>query len=326
MRIGILYAGPYGEQIINHISLSGFGDRVVAVYELTPGKISGGTRPEDIWEDPSEFVPRDLPEARCDLLLVLGVQGPLGVLVPEVARRWGARSVIFAIDDRGMVPDARKSIVDDFAEAGIHVEFPEPFCTLSEGRNELVRAFAERFGRPAFRATVDPSTGRIASITVLRDTPCGTASSAAAKLKGLSCDPDLILRRCYEEHHNEGAEHCCLAEMDPLHPLMQEAGDLLKDAAFSACGIPTTKDLILRTLADAGELTPDDLKARIVSPQARWEGADRGCTAGRSVDLYLEELAEQGKVEFTGTGMVRIRNKDKGSRQGESGHDARNHC
>jgi len=305
MRIGILSAGPFGEQMVNHISLSGFGDRIVAVYELTPEKIPGGARPEEIWENPGEFLPADLPGARCDLLLVLGVQGSLGVLVPEIARRWGARSVLFAVDDRGMAPDARRSIEEDLGEAGIHAEFPEPFCILAGSGNDLVRAFAERFGRPAFRAAVDPSIRRITAITVLRDTPCGTASSAVAKLQGLPCDPNTILRRCSEEHHNEGAEHCCLAEMDPLHPLMQEAGDLLKDAVFSACGIPTTKDLILRLLGETGEMTVDDLKAGVVSPQARWDGPEKGCTAGRTVDFYLEELSEEGRVKVAG-GKVRL--------------------
>ncbi|HVN65877.1 MAG TPA: DUF166 family protein [Methanomicrobiales archaeon] len=307
MKIGILWAGPFGEQMINHISLAGFGDRIVAVYELTPEKVPGGARPGEIWEDPTAFLPLDLPEARCDLLLVLGVQGALGVLVPEIARSWRARAVIFAIDDRGMAPDARRSIGEDLAESRIHAEFPEPFCILSGSRNDLVRAFAEQFGRPAFRATVDPATRRITAITVLRDTPCGTASAAAAKLQGLPCEPDTILRRCYEEHHNEEAEHCCLAEMDPLYPVMQEAGDLLKDAFFSSAGLPTTKDLMLRTLATAGgEMAVDELKARVVSPQVQWEGPVKGCTTGRTVDLYLAELAEEGKVEIAG-GRVRLR-------------------
>ncbi|MDD1664803.1 MAG: hypothetical protein LUQ32_05570 [Methanomicrobiales archaeon] len=307
MKIGILYAGPFGEQMINHISLSGFGDRIVAVYELTPEKIPGGGQSGDIWESPDEFLPADLPVARCDLLLVLGVQGSLGVLVPGIAKRWSARAVIFAIDDRGMAPDARRSIEKDLGEAGIHVEFPEPFCILAGSGNDLVREFSGRFGRPEFRAAVDPATRRITAITVLRDTPCGTASSTAKKLEGLPCDPDLILRRCYEEHHNEGAEHCCLAEMDPLYPVMQEAGDLLKDAVFAACGLPTTKDLILCILAEKGEIDVEDLKSRIVSAEARWEGADRGCIAGRTADLYLEELSEEGKLERIREGRVRAK-------------------
>ena len=231
------------------------------------------------------------------------------MLVPEIARHWGARSVLFAIDDRGMAPDARRSIEDELGEAGIHVEFPEPFCVLTGSSDELVGAFAERFGRPAFRAAVDPSTRRITAITVLRDTPCGTASSAVAKLQGLPCDPNTILRRCSEEHHNEGAEHCCLAEMDPLHPLMQEAGDLLKDAVFSACGIPTTKDLILRLLGEGGEMSVGDLKEKIVSPRAHWDGPEKGCTAGRTVDLCLEELSEEGRVKVAGEKVKLVRSR-----------------
>ena len=306
MRIGILAAGPFGEQMVNHLSLSGLGGEIVAVCELTPDRLPKGTRPEEVWEDPERFIPADLPDTRCDLLLVLGIQGALGVLVPPVARRWGARAVVFALDDRGMVPDARRSIGEDLAASGIHVEFPEPFCILTGSRNELVRAFADRFGRPSLRATVDPSSRRIVRMTVVRDTPCGTASSAAAKLEGLPCDPDRVLRRCYEEHHNENAGHCCLAEMDPLYPVMQEAGDLLKDAAFAACGLPTTRDLILRILTSGGEMTVDDLKARVVSSQARWEGTEKGCTAGRTVDLYLHELTEEGKVELAG-GRARMK-------------------
>ncbi len=306
MKIGILFAGPFGEQMVDHISLSGFGDRIMAVYELTPEKIPGGTRPEDIWEDPERFLPADLPGIHCDLVLVLGVQGALGVLVPEIAGRWGARAVIFAIDDRGMVPDARKSIGDELAGRGIHAEFLEPFCSLTGSSDEQVAAFAGAFGRPAFKAEVDPASGRIKRLTVVRDTPCGTASSAAGKLEGLPCDPDLILRRCYEEHHNESANHCCLAEMDPLYPVMQEAGDLLKDAVFEACGIPTTKDLIMHVLRTAGELSVADLKSVVVSPEARWAGSVKGCTAGMTVDLYLEELSDEGKVEITG-GKVRLK-------------------
>jgi hypothetical protein len=323
MRIGILYAGPFGEQMINHLSLSGLGDRIVGVYELTPDKLPGGARPEEIWEDPERFLPPDLPGAAADLLLVLGVQGLLGVLVPAIAKRWGTRAVIFAIDDRGMAPDARRSIDEDLASAGIHVEFLSPFCILCGSRNEFVREFAVRFGRPVFRATVDPASRCISGITVIRDTPCGTASSTAAKLKGLPCDPDLILRRCYEEHHNENADHCCLAEMDPLYPVMQEAGDLLKDAAFTACGIPTTEDLILRLLREADGMAVEDLKARIVSSQARWEPGEWGCTAGRTVDLYLEELVAEGKVERLPDGRVRThRSPGRNPPGGESGESS----
>jgi hypothetical protein len=50
----------------------------------------------------------------------------------------------------------------------------------------------------------------------------------------------------------------------------------------------------------------EDLKAGIVSPQARWEGKAKGCTAARTVDLYLEELQEEGKVEIN-KGRVRLR-------------------
>ncbi|HVP25866.1 MAG TPA: hypothetical protein VMS81_07785, partial [Methanomicrobiales archaeon] len=71
---------------------------------------------------------------------------------------------------------------------------------------------------------------------------------------------------------------------------------------------PTTKDLIIRGIAAAGgEIAVDALKERVVSPQARWEGPEKGCTAGRTFDLYLAELVGEGKVESAGKGKVRIR-------------------
>ena len=39
MRIFFLYSGPFGEQIINTISLGGLGDQVVGAYELRPEQI-----------------------------------------------------------------------------------------------------------------------------------------------------------------------------------------------------------------------------------------------------------------------------------------------
>ena len=100
--------------------------------------------------------------------------------------------------------------------------------------------------RPLLRVFTDPGSGRINRVEVLRDTPCGSASCIAGKLTGADTnDLDFLTRFCYDEQHNDEADNYCLAEMDPRYPLMQEAGDLLKDALFEGCGLTATKDTIL---------------------------------------------------------------------------------
>ena len=106
----------------------------------------------------------------------------------------------------------------------------------------------------------DPGSGKINRVEVLRDTPCGSASCIAGKLTGADImDMGSLTRFCYDEQHNDEADNYCLAEMDPRYPLMQEAGDLLKDALFEGCGLPSTKDTILSVLKRSGETGVEDL-------------------------------------------------------------------
>src|SRR5271157_4220743 len=116
MNIFFLYSGPFGEQIINTISLSG-QFTINGAYELSPGAVFGeeqggpGDDPE-FFENPDLFVPDDIPRGGADLLVVLGVNERFGDLVPSIARRLGVRSVLYPIDDRDMIPGAKKTIQD----------------------------------------------------------------------------------------------------------------------------------------------------------------------------------------------------------------------
>jgi len=46
----------------------------------------------------------------------------------------------------------------------------------------LIAAFAEHFGQPAFRATVDEHTRQIVALDVTRDACCGCARYVAERL------------------------------------------------------------------------------------------------------------------------------------------------
>jgi hypothetical protein len=299
MNIFFLYSGPFGEQIINTISVSGIF-MVTGAYELRPETVfcdapAGSCDDPDYFEDPEKFVPDDLPHDCADLLIVLGIHEHLSELVPPIAKRLGVRSVLYPIDDRDMIPGAKKTIQDELREAGIAIEFPEPFCSLSESPDPFIDEFAKSFGRPHLAIEIDSRTGSITAVGIQTDTPCGSASCIGKKLVGADSGDEASLSKfCYDEQHNDEAEHFCLAEMDPRYPLMQEAGDLLKDAVFSACGKQTTKDLTLSIVCEEGCIPADELASRVLTGSSATPG--RGCVTRRAFDLYLDGLVTEGYI------------------------------
>jgi hypothetical protein len=308
MRIFFLYSGPFGEQIINTVSLHGLGDQVTGAYELRPENIlveaGDPVGPDSIFENPERFLPADFPCSEADLLIVLGVHGRLSDLVPCIARKIKVRSVLYPIDDRDTIPEAKKTISDELAGMGVHVEFPEPFCSLWKSRDPFIGEFLNFFGRPLLRVFTDPEKKIINHVEVIRDTPCGSASCIAGKLAGADMEnTDTLARFCYDEQHNDEADNYCLAEMDPRYPLMQEAGDLLKDALFEGCGLPSTKDTILSVLTRSGEIGVEDLAAQVVGLTSG-KGVS-GCITRRAFDLYIRELEEEHRILLTTRNTVK---------------------
>ena len=302
MRIYVIYCGPFGEQMINNIASTGFADKIVNAYELKPETIKGEHASESniwlkLWEEPEKYLPKDLPIIECDLLLVLGIHSKLGDLIPSIVEKLGAKAVLYPIDDRKMGPEAKKTILDDLESKKIHVEFPEPFCTLDKSENEFINEFAKRFGRPKFEIKLDESKKMIKEVRVLRDSPGGSAAMVGKKLVNFPYkDREIFLKKIYEEHQNEDLENSCLAEMDPICPLMQEAGDLLKDAIFEACNLPTTKDIILKKIADSKSIDVKKLEEIIVDGAGNWKNPEKACDASRTFYLYLDELIGEKKI------------------------------
>ncbi|WP_455281737.1 DUF166 family protein [[Eubacterium] cellulosolvens] len=302
LRIYIIYRGPFGEQIINNIALRGLADQIVNVYELTPEIIEKEHESETdiwskIWEDPQKYIPQNLPIAECDLLLVLGIHSQLGDLIPPIAEMLGAKAVLYPIDDRDMAPEAKKTIQDELNTKKIDVEFPEPFCILDKSENEYINQFAKNFGRPKVEAKLDEKNQTIQDLIVIRDSPSGAAASVAKKLIGLSCkNKEMLLRKLYEEHQNDENENCCMAEMDPLCPLMQEAADLFKDAIFEACKLPTTKKIIIKKLRASKGMKAKELEDILVDGPGNWTNPDKACDSARTLHLYIDELKKEGRI------------------------------
>ena len=296
MRIYVIYSGPAGEQFIENLAHHGFGGDIVYIHNLQPEMIEEEHPDEPnilerLWEEPERYVPRSLPLIECDLLLVFDIHPLLGDLIPPIAERLKAKAVLYPLDDRERIPQGLKTIMDDLERLGIHCECPKPYCLLEESEDPYISKLLERMGRPKLRVELDEAKGIIKHIEVLRDTPCGSARSVAERLTSHPYkDPMALKEKIMQEHSNEGNEHYCLASMDPIEPLMQEAGDILVEAFFEALGLPTVRDHILRELESRGTMEVDELKRLLVNEL-------NACDAPRTMERHLERLLAEGLVE-----------------------------
>ena len=296
MRIYIIYSGPAGEQFIDNLAYHGFGGEIVYIYNLQPETIEEEhpDQPnvlENLWEEPEKYIPKSMPIIECDLLMVFDIHPLLGDLIPPIAEKLKAKAVLYPLDDRERIPPGLKTIMDDLEKLGIHYECPKPYCILEESEDPYISRLLEKMGRPKLRVELDEAKGIIKQIEVLKDTPCGSARSVAKKLISYPYrDPMALKEKIMQEHSNEGNEHYCLASMDPIEPLMQEAGDILVEAFFEAIGHPTVRDHILRELESRGPMERDELKRLLVNEL-------KVCEAPRTVERHLERLLQEGLVE-----------------------------
>lgn len=296
MKIYILYAGPGGEQFIENLAYHGFGGEIVYIYNLQPEIIEKEHPKESnvlerLWEDPERYVPRALPLVECDLLLVFDIHPLLGDLIPPIAGRLKAKAVLYPLDDRGRIPPGLKTIKDDLEEWGIYCEFPKPYCSLEESDNPYISSLCSKMGKPKFQIELDEVRGVIKRIEVLRDTPCGSARIVAQKLLFHPYqDPTTLREQITQEHSNEGNEHHCLASMDPIEPLMQEAGDILVEAFFEAMGLPTLGDRIIEELEKRETMRLNELIRLLINEV-------RLCDAPRTVERQLERMEREGLIE-----------------------------
>jgi hypothetical protein len=189
-----------------------------------------------IVDDPEDFLPPSLP--RADLVLALGEVPGLAQLVPEIVRRSGAKAVIAPIDrNESLPPGLALQLREWLDELGVPSVYPKPFCSLTEtscNRVPLVasyddptlRRFAQHFGRPQFKATVDG--GQIVQLAVIRDAACGCARHVAESLLGTQVDESIEKAGMLHHHYP------CLASMnqdiDYHDTLMHVSGNLLLDA------------------------------------------------------------------------------------------------
>ena len=191
MRLLVITQGPYGERIARNI-----GENIPSNWSIEELALPKALPP--LIDDPDEFLPEAIPAA--DLLIAAGESAGAAQLTTDLVTRSGARSVIAPIDNSAWLPPGlANQLKRELAEMNVAVAFPKPFCSLTENsygyrgsaqpyQDELISAFAKRFGRPKLKITVNPDTKLIEQFEVERDSACGSVVHTARQMMGLSAD------------------------------------------------------------------------------------------------------------------------------------------
>jgi hypothetical protein len=207
MRIFAVVQGQYGQRIVENIRAHGPRGWTVECWR-PPGLPA-------VVDDPAPYLPLHVPPA--DLILSLGESPGVAQLIPDIARRAGARAVIAPVDHIAWLPEGLvRQLEDRLKQMGVAAVFPRPFCSLTEDgynlrhqrvayTNPWISEFARRFGRPVFR--IECKDGIVQSVQVERDAACGCARFVAEELVGRDVS-EVVLQAGILHHH-----YPCLAGM-----------------------------------------------------------------------------------------------------------------
>lgn len=231
MRILAIISGEYGARHLTNIRQHGRFDWHIEVWQAPATFPLVIDYPEDYL--PASFSPTDL-------ILSFGEHKGIAELLPDIARTTGAKAVIAPVDNEAWLPRGLARQLRGWLEQmGVACATPKPLCSLTENDFGLTRRqriryhsqeiaeFAQYFGQPELKITVNPDTRQIEAVEVVRDTVCGCARYVAQGLVGVSAD-EAEEKAGLLHHH-----YPCLASMgkdiDFGDTLMHISGNVLKD-------------------------------------------------------------------------------------------------
>jgi len=224
MKILAIVQGNYGKRMVEAWQEHGPAQWEIETLEITSSLPT-------MMEDPSEFLPQDIPKA--DLVISLGEKAGVAELLPAIVKAAEAHAVIVPVDNRAwLLPGLAKQVEKRLQKMDIPAVFPVTFCTLQEEDSDdpLIKEFAHNFGAPEVEITVE--SDQVKEVRVIRSAPCGSTYFVAEGLKGTKTkdaeEKSGIL------HHN----YPCLATMNvdwQFHDtLMHRAGYFTKEAVKQA--------------------------------------------------------------------------------------------
>lgn len=254
MKILILSSGKYGSRIVNNIAGS-FSSSIVGLHEVDDNL------PEFI-DDITDYVPQNLPD--CDLIVATGLKGDINLIIPEVAKKTGAKSIIISIDSPGQIPPGLQKEIEQGLNGQIII-FAKPFCSLKPIGDQFIDEFTTRFGKPEVEIEANQF---IKKVTVKRDAPCGCTSYIAQELEGVPVDEAEFVAA--NKFHN----YPCLASMntDTLlgDTILHVAGYLSKEAIKKALGFTEKSAVVDEETCMGGE--DCDHLCREICPQVKVGG------------------------------------------------------
>ena len=231
MKILAIVSGEYGRRHVGNIRAHGPTDWEVETWQAP-------TVLPPVVDYPEDYLPEAFDAA--DLILALGEHRGIIELVPDIARMSRAAAVIAPVDREEWLPRGlARQLRGWLGDIGVACVTPKPFCSLTETEygvqrrqrlaydHLLIQQFAQFFGRPQLRITVDERAHAVCSVKVLRDACCGCARFVARELVGV--DAAEASEKAGLLHHH----YPCLASMgiDPDFgdTLLHVSGNILKD-------------------------------------------------------------------------------------------------
>ncbi|MCS7247939.1 MAG: DUF166 domain-containing protein [Anaerolineales bacterium] len=234
MRLLVIYTGEYGQRHLKNLLA-----RAPAHWEVNSWRAVSHFPP--VIDDPEDFLPSEVPPS--DLILSFAEVKGVAELLPDLARRSGAKAVLAPIDNEDWLPRGLARQLRNWLEdLGVACATPKPLCSLTERdywisrrqrlpyRSPEIAEFARYFGRPSFTFTVDPQTRLVLAVAVNRDAVCGCAHFVAQGLVGVAVEEAQEKAGLLHHHYP------CLASMgvdsDFSDTLMHVSGNILKDEVW----------------------------------------------------------------------------------------------
>jgi len=232
MKILAVVSGEYGNRHVKNVLENGPKKWEINTWQTPP------IFPPFI-DDPDDFLPDEMPGA--DLILSFAEHKGAAELLPDIARKTGAKAVLVAVDDEAWLPRGLDRQLHEWLQnIDVACVTPKPLCSLTETEygvtrhetasydNSLIAEFARYFGKPELNLEIDPETATIKSASVKRDAVCGCAQFVAEGLIELSVN-EAEEKAGLLHHH-----YPCLASMVKLphfnhDTLMHVSGQLLKN-------------------------------------------------------------------------------------------------
>jgi hypothetical protein len=174
MLVGVVMRGKYGERLLETIK-ERTNFRVVSteIPQYLPNFI----------EDPEEFLGSlnlDKKVFESDILILYTFHPDL---TPAIVKLAGVNGVKAIVIPGGIARAGSIGELETLAKKyNMHIEVDEICCTLEECGIPAFDEFAQVFGKPEFE--IETKDGRIASVKVVRGSPCGGTWKVAEGLVG----------------------------------------------------------------------------------------------------------------------------------------------